>query len=181
MPPVATDNCSSSIRAAEWGPALAQTQVWSLLGHWQAVDTGKDTAYIQFPVSSAEERNQNSYLHLFPDSWLCVLGGLCEPQSSSQCQWRMLQGEARTRTGEVEGCSVAGLGAWGLAVVWGCLAFTTKPSSYRGFVTWGSPLCSHVEAVCGQSQGKPKSERKMTKGEREKNTEDRVGQSVPGK
>lgn len=39
----------------------------------------------------------------------------------------------------------------------------------------------YVEAVCGQSRGKPESERKATKGEREKNIVDPVGQSVPGK
>lgn len=44
-----------------------------------------------------------------------------------------------------------------------------------------SLLCLYVEAVCGQSRRKPESERKATKGEREKNIADPVGQSVPGK
>ena len=131
--PAATCSCSS--RAVGGGPASAQTQLWPLLGRSQALDTGTVTSYIQFPVSLVEECNQNWYLHLFPDSWLCVLGGLCEPQSSSQCQRWMLQGEAGMRTGEAEGCSVAGPGVWGLAVVWGHLALTTKPSSCQGLVT----------------------------------------------
>lgn len=82
---------------------------------------------------------------------------------------------------EAEGLLPHLAGGWGLSVVQCLLAPQEKTSSYRGLVTWGSPLCLYVEAVCGQSCGKPKSERKMTKGETEKNIVDRVGQSVPGK
>lgn len=84
-------------------------------------------------------------------------------------------------TGEAEELQCSWAGGLGAGCGLGSLALTTKPSSYWGLVTRGSLLCSYVEAVCGQSHGKPKSERKMTKGEREKNTEDRGGQSVPGK
>lgn len=95
--------------------------------------------------------------------------------TSSNGRFRVRLGWGQERQ---KSCSPAGLE---LVVVWGPLALTAKPRSYQGLVTRGSPLCLYEEAVCGQSHRKPKSERKMTKGEREKNTEDRVGQSVPGK
>lgn len=84
-------------------------------------------------------------------------------------------------TRETEGLLPCLAGGWGLSVVQCLLVSQEKPSSYCALMTWGSPLCLYVEAVCGQSCGKPKSERKMTKGEMEKNIVDRVGQSVPGK
>lgn len=74
---------------------------------------------------------------------------------------------AGPRTGDRAELRPGWAGGWGLAGVQGPLAFQTKPSSYQGLVTRGFPLCLYVEAVCGQTHGKPKSERKMTKGERE--------------
>lgn len=106
-------------------------------------------------------------------------GGLCEPEPKPTPVVNAA-GWGWDGVGEAEELLPSWAQRGVLAVVWGSLALT-KPSSYQDFVTWGSPLCSYVEAVCGQSHGKPKSERKMTKGEREENTEDRVGQSVPRK
>lgn len=91
----------------------------------------------------------------------------------------MYQGKPRMglMAGGAEDYSLAWLGGWGPPSP-GSLNKAQKLSRPGDL---GSPLRLYVEAVCGQSLGKPESERKATKGDKEKNIADRVGQSVPRK
>lgn len=69
-------------------------------------------------------------------------------------------------TGETEELQPSLASGLGLAVVQGPWALKTKPRSYQGLVMRGFPL-----RLCGQTYRKPKSERKMTKSEREGRTQ----------
>lgn len=153
------------------GPGLATHELGTLAGSRPSSNA---------PVPSTEKWDQSRVICTPALPVCCVCSrGLCEPQSAKPTSATACRG-ARLRPGR-KSYRPAWLGGWGLAAVQGPWALQTKPCSYQGLVTRGSPLRLYVEAVCGQSHGKPKSERKMTKGEREKSTEDRVGQSVPGK
>lgn len=180
MRPAAENGGSLAIDGQRGDPAVRQPQARPRTGHSRAGDTVRVTSQFQRPVPSTEKWDQSRVICTPALPVCCVRSrGLCEPQSAKPtsatacCRARLRRGRKSYRP--------AWLGGRGLAAVQGPWALETKPCSYQGLVTRGSPLCLYVEAVCGQSHGKPKSERKMTKGEREKSTEDRVGQSVPGK